>query len=197
MPKNLDLGFLRKRVYYESAEMGAWCHRHRVHIVWTAPYRHCSLGAVERFHKTLVDRIRKLRLAKGGVWTDYVADAVHAMNNAVHSTTKSTPEELWRGTRQDRLDAQNRSIDRRAARSARQRYRPVEFHEGDLVLAFDELAEMKRSDKFAPRWRGPFRLSFMVSWHIWKVEEVDRTERRGRAAELTFHVDQLQPFVPL
>ena len=119
------------------------------------------------------------------------------MNHAVHGTTRFAPEDLWKGTHQDRVEAQNRSIDRRFARSAKRRFRPADFREGDLVLAFDELAELERGNKFAPRWRGPFRLSFLVSDHIWKVEEVDRTARRGRAAELTFHVDQLQPFIPL
>ena len=65
------------------------------------------------------------------------------------------------------------------------------------MLAFDELAELDRGDKFAPRWRGPYKLSLHISWHLWKMEEVAEGRRKGRTAELVFHVDQLQPFIPI
>ena len=46
--------------YYTSAEMEEWCLANSVEQRFIAPYRHESVGLVERYHRTLIDRIRKL-----------------------------------------------------------------------------------------------------------------------------------------
>ena len=46
--------------YYTSNELQKWCEARQIMQVFSAPYRHQSVGLVERYHKTLIDRIRKL-----------------------------------------------------------------------------------------------------------------------------------------
>ena len=117
------------------------------------------------------------------------------MNEAVHSTTGHSPNELWKGTHFMRVEAQNRTIARRFSPSRQRRLRQHEFKQGDLVLAYDELRALERSNKFAPRWKGPYRLSLHIANHLWKAEELGPSQRKGKTSELVFHTDQLQPFL--
>ena len=59
-----------KAPYYASESMAKWSQSRGIEQVFTTPYRHQSVGLVERFHKTLIDRIRTLRLAHGGSCSD-------------------------------------------------------------------------------------------------------------------------------
>ena len=49
------------------------------------------------------------------------------------------------------------------------------------------------SNKFQPKWRGPYVLTEQVSKSVWAGKSV-RKPRRGRQPILKFHVDHLQPF---
>ena len=49
--------------YYASEETASWCKSNGVDHKFIAPYRHQSVGLVERYHQTLVNRIRKLRVS--------------------------------------------------------------------------------------------------------------------------------------
>ena len=60
------------------------------------------MGLVERFHRTLVDRIRRLKLTNGGSWCGHVEEAVKAINDAIHSTNGFSPNQLWDGSLQMR-----------------------------------------------------------------------------------------------
>ena len=95
--------------YYASEELKQWSDKMDIKHRFIAPYRHQSMGLVERYNRTIEDRIRKLLYAHGGSWVDYVKTAEHEINQAVNSTTGFTPIELWWGTKEMRKVARERA----------------------------------------------------------------------------------------
>ena len=85
--------------------MASWCESNGVDHKFIAPYRHHSVGLVERYHQTLINGIRKLKFLGRGSWIDYINKAVNLINEVVHSVTKSLLLELWNGTHEDRFKA--------------------------------------------------------------------------------------------
>ena len=81
--------------YYCSNEVHSWCNSNGVEHKFVAPYRHESNGLVERYNRTLIDRLRKLRMAHGGSWVDYLGIAVNAINESVHRVMGFSPTDLW------------------------------------------------------------------------------------------------------
>ena len=97
--------------YYTSESLKNWCEANEVQHIFSAPYHHQSMGLIELYHKTLIDRIRKMRFTYQGSWSDYVEPAVEAINEAEHSITGFTPDELWVGTPKMLRKAEKRMID--------------------------------------------------------------------------------------
>ena len=52
--------------YYTATEVDRWCQKHTVEHKFIAPYRHQSVGLVERYHQTLINRIQKMKFISGG-----------------------------------------------------------------------------------------------------------------------------------
>ena len=52
--------------YFSSEELRKWCAGKGIEQVFIAPYRHESVGLVERYQQTLVDRLRKMTLNRDG-----------------------------------------------------------------------------------------------------------------------------------
>ena len=156
--------------------------------MFSAPYCHQSVGLLERYHKTLIDCIRKLRLTHGGSWSDYLDQAVVAMNTAIHSTTEFTPEELWTGIDQQRELAFFQTKKERESRYGHKRIFPKSFQPSQVVLVFDNMAASSREDKFSPLWRGPFKLLRRLSLSLWEARRLGRGTR-GWKAVWKFHED--------
>ena len=175
--------------YYACEEMASWCEANGVDHKFIAPYRHQSVGLVERYHQTLINRIRKLRFLGRGSWTDYIDKAVDLINEAVHSVTKFLPLELRNGTHEDRVKAHQRLVKEREYRNKRRVYLKA-FYPGQVVLAWNEQPGLSQ---FQPRWRGPYVLTEKISDSLWAARLRQR-KRRGRQPILRFHVDQLQPY---
>ena len=66
--------------------------RDGVEIIYLPPYRHEAMGLVERFNSTLEDRIRRLKLARGGSWTRWVQPAVEVYNSTWHDIAEVVPK---------------------------------------------------------------------------------------------------------
>ena len=121
--------------YYISNEMAQWCFKRDITHRFIAPYRHQSMGLVERYNRTLEDRIRKITYAEGGSWVDHVSRAEKSINEAVHNTTGFSPKELWEGTPEMRALAKERSDRERDRQNKRKKIYPARFYEGQMVLA--------------------------------------------------------------
>lgn len=180
--------------YYSSVDLADWCWSHDVRHVFTAPYHHQSNGLVERFNRSLEDRLRKLHLAHGGSWIDFVRRAVVALNTARHSTTLFVPEDLWKGNPKELDLAHQRSVQERQYRNAGRRVSPTAFFQGQPVLIRDELAPGTSEGKFTPKWRGPYILMDRVSDSYWKLRKMGGFRGKGRRPILIYHEDHLQPF---
>ena len=129
--------------YYASEEMANWCESNEVVHKFIAPYRHQSVGLVERYHQTLINRIRRLKFLGRGSWTDYIDRAVDLINEAVHSVTKFSPLELWNGTHEDRIKAHRRLVKETEYRNRRRVY-PKAFYPGQVVLVWNEQPGLSR-----------------------------------------------------
>ena len=142
---------------------------------------------------TLIDRLRRITLDKGGYWNDHLQQAVDGLNEAVHSVTGFAPEDLWQGSMGDRRKAHMRTIAWRNKRNARRRYFPKQLKKGQKVWVFDAVAASAKERRFNPRWRGPYVLGKRISESLWKAREIGRGIRRGRKPVGIFHKDHIQP----
>ena len=95
--------------YFSSEELRQWCAGKGIEQVFIAPHRHESVGLVERYQQTLVDRLRKMTLDRGGSWSDHLKEAVDLVNEAVNQTTGFSPKDLWEADLETRELAQSRS----------------------------------------------------------------------------------------
>ena len=178
---------------YISSIFKRWCAENRVQHKVAAPYRHQSLGLVERFHRSLQDRLKKLIWAEGGSWVQHLDRAVDALNRSVHSSTGFIPLELWNGSRQMRRKAlKNRDVVRAKVNARLKRLFPYDFQPGQQVLVRDYWSY--KTDKFAPKWKGPYFLTEKISDTMWKARNPAPPLGTGRRPLLLFHQDQLQPF---
>ena len=180
--------------YFTSDELKRWCEQKGIEQLFIAPHRHESVGLVERFQQTLVDRLRKMVLDQGGSWGDHLEDAVRLINQTVNRVTGFSPQELWGADLEARELALNRSTKERRKGSEGRRLCKREFFVGQRVIVYDVVAASSREDKFLPLWKGPYELVERVSPSLWRAKEL-RTERgRGRRPVLVFHQDHLQPW---
>ena len=173
--------------YYVSDEMAQWCLKMNVTHRLIAPYRHQSMGLVERYNRTLEDRLRKITYAEGGSWVDHVARAEKSINTAVHHVTGFSPKELWEGTDEMRKLARERSDKERNRQNKNRRIFPAHFFEGQMVLV--KIRNPEKLNKLSVLWKGPYKLTKRLSKTMWEVEK-----QFGRRTVNVFHEDQLQPF---
>ena len=176
--------------YYAAADVQDWCSTNGIEHKFIAPYRHQSVGLVERYHQTLINRVRKMKFISGGSWTDYVDAAVQIINDAVHSVTKFSPKELWSGSKEDLDLAHQRTKQEREYRNRKRKVYPAKFYPGQYVLVWDERPGLTR---FQSRWKGPYVLSHQISASVWAAR-VKKKTGPARIPTLHFHVDQMQPF---
>lgn len=136
--------------------MKRWCPDRGVKQLFSPPHSHKSLELVERFNRTLIDRIRKIRMQRGGSWTDWVAVANEELNTMRHSVIKRSPKELWNlGTDEWHL-AVLETQKCRDLNNRRKNARPNDLVEGNVVLLWDSVRAAAKEDKMTPLWKGPY-----------------------------------------
>ena len=180
--------------YFTSEELKRWCASKGIEQVFIAPHRHESVGLVERYQQTLIDRLRKMTFDKGGSWSDHLQEAVQLINISVNKTTGFSPKELWTADVSDRELAYSRSQEFRKKRNEKRRYSPKRFFVGQKVLVYDAVAASAREDKFLPHWKGPYELVKQISPSMWRAKELNVERGVGRRPTLIFHQDHLQPY---
>jgi hypothetical protein len=90
-----------------------FCKLHKIELHYTTPKNSNSNSLVERFHSTLAEEIRCLRLEKPNESTNkLIYYAIIGYNNAIHSVTGYTPFEIVKGhiNTSDPFDLNDRRI---------------------------------------------------------------------------------------
>jgi len=179
--------------YNQSVVVEDWCREKGVDQIFSPPHSHKSLGLVERYHRTLLDRVRKITWHQGGSWSDHLQSAVRELNTMRHSTTLMSPLQLWGASDEDLEAARERSRRRRSSAGVSEPAADRQLRTGDKVLLWDAVRAERRADKFSTRWTGPFILEEQVSDHLWKLRS-ERSRGPGRRPRMVYHSDHLQPF---
>ena len=149
------------------------------------------MGLIERFNQTLEDRIRRLKLARGGSWTRHVGTAVKVYNSTWHDVVEAVPQDLWEaGPEQWRKAMDNWEIKR--LRDQPKLTSPSNLEPGKLALVYDSVRATARADKFSPFWKGPVRLLRKISNSVWEYEELEENTGPGRQKIQVAHESHLQ-----
>ena len=178
---------------YKSDQFRSWCKDHDVMHHFIAPYRHESIGVVQRCNRTVTDQLRKRIKLTGLTWVDELDWVVDNINNAVHSKAGKSPKELWDGDYRMRLDAHQKIAKARRAANRRLRVFSENLKVGDTVLVYDFSRLKKQRNKLLPRWDGPYELIEQLPGHLWKAKE-RRRGKPGRKKILVFHENFIQKF---
>ena len=178
---------------YTSREMSEWCTKKNIEHRFNAPYRHQSMGIIERYNKTLQKCLKKVCLERGGNWVDHLQFVVNTLNNSVSEATGYSPRDLWEGDIFKRREAKKKA-DKRREQNNRQirKVKPINLRVGQIVIVRDY--ESFKSNKFAPLWRGPYKLIEKISNSYWKGELLNERKSVIRKPVSIFHCDQIQPF---
>ena len=143
------------------------------------------MGIVERYNRTLEDRIRKLKYAHGGSWVDYVNIAEKSINSIVHDSTGYSPIELWNGNEEMLQKAKLKIKKEREMRNKRRHTFPIKFEVGNMVLVREY--NPKKKGKFDRLWKGPYEVIEKISNTMWKIKKSSRDI-------IICHEGQMQPF---
>ena len=178
--------------YYSSEMMNSWCKDNGIEHKFNAPYRHQSMGIVERYNRTLEDRLRKLMLAHGGSWADHLEHAEKSINESVHQIMGFSPNELWEGGEDIRKKAKEKLDAERDRRNKSIRKFPAKFWVGKNVLV--RQYDPNKQGKLDPLWKGPYKITEKISNTMWRARKYSSGPKVGRKPTEVFHQDQMQPF---
>ena len=143
---------------YQSEQFRAWCRDLGIMHLFIAPYRHESIGVVERCNRTVTDQLRKRVKIMGSSWVDELDWVIKNINGAVHSKAGKSPDELWEGDYRMRLQAHQKMAKARAYANRRLKVFSENLKVGDTVLVYDFSRLKKQRNKLMPRWDGPYEL---------------------------------------
>ena len=166
---------------------------------YSPPYHHASIGFVERFNQTLLNRLRRMWAEEPRYFARMVERAVEIYND----TPLSSPEES-KETRcsfvfgsPNQLWASSPAVWRRLHQHARQQHEKANywtkgrriqrtFQAGDLVWLWNTKVETLK-DKLEPLWKGPGQLVRPITNSVWEV--------RGPEGKLWIrHTDMIRPY---
>ena len=157
-----------------------WGIRHLV----TSPYHPQANGQVEKFNRTLGERLSILATKYEKEWDIFVPSTVYAYNSTYNETTKYSPLELLIGrnpdlplarllghfsldapagdARREEINAMREEAKRNIEESQRKSRiyanksrKPCELKKGDEVLLLQKHLKLQKGGKLYDRWKGP------------------------------------------
>ena len=81
-----------------SQELKVWCRGKNILQEFSPPYHHASIGFVERFNQTLLNRLRRMWAESPKYFSAKVEQAVDVYNHTPRSREIGCPENLWRAS---------------------------------------------------------------------------------------------------
>ena len=149
---------------------------------YSLPYHHSSIGFVERFNQTLLNRLRRMWAEKPRYFARMVERAVEIYNDTPLSSSEEScetsssfvfglPNQLWGSSPVvlDRLHQHARRQREKANHRTRGRRIHRTFQAGDRVWLWNTKIETMK-DKLEPLWKGPGELIQPVTISVWEVK---------------------------
>ena len=171
-----------------SRELKAWCQDREILQEFSPPYHHSSIGFVERFNQTLLNRLRRMWVVHPKAFAEKVSRAVQIYNETPRSTTVGSPEQLWKGSEGTWEFLLNRQREERRRANWRNRNCRIKgnLSLGQRVWVWNTKTVTLR-DKLEPWWEGPGVLVGKISGSVWRV--------RGSDGKVWIrHADMLRPY---
>ena len=81
----------------QSEHVKIWCKQRGVQIEFSPPYHHGSIGVVERFNQTLLNRFRRMWAEVPGNFAQMVRKVVGIYNDTPINRKLGTPNEVRKG----------------------------------------------------------------------------------------------------
>ena len=171
-----------------SRELKNWCKDRGVRQEFSPPYHHSSIGFVERFNQTLLNRLRRMWVEDPKAFAEKVERAVRVYNETPRSGTIDSPEQLWKGPEGTWEFLLNKQREERRRANWRNRYRRVKgnLNLGQRVWVWNTMTVTLR-DKLESWWEGPGVLVGRISGSVWRVRGPD-----GKV--WVRHADMLRPY---
>ena len=166
---------------------------------YSPPYHHASIGFVERFNQTLLNRLRRMWAEEPKYFAKIVERAVGIYNNTPLSSLDESretpssfvfgsPNQLWKSSQAVWDQLREHTRQQRAKANYRTRGRCINrtFQAGDRVWLWNTKVETLR-DKLEPWWKGPGQLIRPITNAVWEV--------RGPEGKLWVrHSDMIRPY---
>lgn len=90
--------FINSDNEFAKSTMQEYCKKHNIQLRLSEPEEINKNAIVERFNRTLREKIHKYRFTSGDInWPSYLQQIVEGYNTTLHSTTKQTPYEVFTG----------------------------------------------------------------------------------------------------
>lgn len=158
-----DCGPIRKLVTDQGRQFTGdlvqqWCDRGGVGRFYTHVYDHRSNALVERCNRSVLETLRKLKMAsKTERWWILIDQVERVMNGSFHKALGRTPFEAFYGTVQvHRQLVTKRREDMRKRNEGRREVVQNDLQEGSRVLVYEfENADRGRLEKLAAMWTDP------------------------------------------
>lgn len=99
---------------------------------------------MERYHQTLINRIRKMRFINRGAWTNYICRTVQVIYESMHNVTQFSPPDFWNGIQDELRVAHQRMDKERAYRNQKRKVHSAKAYPGEVILVWNERPDLTR-----------------------------------------------------
>ena len=190
-----------------SQRVENWCRKQNVGHLFTAPYAHHSAGVVERMHRNLESRMKRIMCAQSkGVkeWDEVLQEAAGIINATPSMSTGHTPLAVFRRINHagewiedERYEEIRIGVmrkiwhDQNVQQDKSGKGQSVVFHKYDYVWMLDHQRRNRLGTKLMPIWGGPGIFLGYVSPHRVLV----RYWEQGRWKEGIKHIEFIRKVI--
>ncbi|CAD7092814.1 unnamed protein product [Hermetia illucens] len=206
---------------FTSPNFAEYCKLNGIQHIQTAVRTPRANGSIERINQTAC-KCLPASCVSDSDWDTAIRDIQWTLNINTNATTKYSPNDLIFDFRlrdvvhnrlvqaiHDEANDSQESIDIRRERATkaieaeqakwkqrfdRQRKKPSQYQEGDLVVITNVAPSTGFSRKLEPRYRGPYVISKVLRFDRYVVEDIEGLQCRQRRFNSVFHAEHLKPW---